>query len=146
LARCAKIGQLGDVGRYPSCFVAGEWLGTRPLVLGVDVSEGLSVMVAHDEIGVLVLDGPGWWEAARRRGRIGHGWKDSRAAGKGYGCSLIANFQTLQDSAHQLLAATKPFGNMPLAEAQTPQGGRKICSLSHGGRLGLLGQLAALPR
>jgi hypothetical protein len=40
-----------------------------------------------------------------------------------------------------LLAATKPFGNMPLAEAQTPQGGRKICSLSHGGRLGLLGQL-----
>ena len=46
------------------CLVTGEWLGTRPLVLGVDVSEGLSVMVAHDEIGVLVLDGPRRREAA----------------------------------------------------------------------------------
>jgi hypothetical protein len=45
-----------------------------------------------------------------------------------------------------LLAAAETFGNIPLAVAQTPQGGCKICALRHGGQLGPLGQLAALPR
>jgi hypothetical protein len=35
----AKL-RASDVGGDPSRLVAGEWLGTRPLVLGVDVSEG----------------------------------------------------------------------------------------------------------
>jgi hypothetical protein len=56
---------MGLAGRNPPRLVAREWPGTRPLILGVGVSEGLSIMVAHDEIGVLVLDSPGRREAAR---------------------------------------------------------------------------------
>src|SRR6516162_1545553 len=66
-----KFRQLGDVGRNPPRLVAGEWLGARPPVLGVDVSEGLSVMVAHDEIGVLILDGPVRREAALWHNHLG---------------------------------------------------------------------------
>jgi len=63
----ALTGQLGDIRRDPSRFVAGEQLGRRSpagLLLEIDIGELLASAVLHDEGSTNILDGPGRREAA----------------------------------------------------------------------------------
>src|SRR5262249_53908626 len=58
---------IGDIGCDPSRLVFRQQLGGRAparLILEIDISELLSVVVADDEVGGLLLDGPRRREAA----------------------------------------------------------------------------------
>ena len=62
-----QLRQLRDIRRDPSRLVFAEQLSRRSpprLILEIDIGERLSVVVAHDEVGVQFIDEPGRWEAA----------------------------------------------------------------------------------
>jgi len=64
-----QLRQLGDVCGDAPRLVAGEQLGRRAasrLILEVNVGERLAAVVADDEAGVGLLDGPGRREAGEK--------------------------------------------------------------------------------
>jgi hypothetical protein len=79
IALIAAAPQPRNVRRNPPRLILAERLAAerRP---GVDISEGPAVAVAHDKAGVLFLDGPRWWKAARYRSALG---EDARQGARG---------------------------------------------------------------
>ncbi len=101
LGLARQLGQLGEVGRHAPRLIPGEQVGggtSSRLLFEIDIGQGLTVLVAHDEAGVVgLIDSPGWREAALSEevdfGELRHSLGRSCARERRSGISLAARGQ-----------------------------------------------------